>query len=126
MDRALRPFAFAAVLLIAVFASAGPRPRSQTTVTVATPVIVALDPGWAYTMQCLGISVQYRSVNAAELADGGLGITPTDGGVFGVTADFRTNGDPLIVSMTVNQQPTEVGIALLGVSDGGPCAFSAP
>ncbi len=125
MKRALR-FVVPLALVVGIFAHAGPRPRSQATVAGAVPVLVALDPGWAYTMQCNGIAVQYRSVNAAEFADGGLGITPTDGGVFGVTADFRTNGDPLVVSMTVNQQPTEVGIALLVVTDAGPCAFSAP
>lgn len=135
MTRALRPFVFAAVLLVAVFASAGPRPSGAVTVSGGgvAPVLFAADPGYARTLQCPGAAVWYRTVNAAEYADGGFGLVTagsgmTDGGAFGVLADFRTNSDPIIISMSINQQPTEVGVALLGIDAGGswPCYFSVP
>lgn len=138
MKRALRVGAvvlLGAIALAAVVAFAGPRPAGSVTVSGSgvTPVLFAADPGYARTLQCPNNAVWYRTVNAAEFADGGSGLVTyglgmTDGGAFGVNADFRNQGDPVLISLTINQQATEVGIALLGVDAGGtyPCNFAVP
>lgn len=123
------------VLLVASLVVAGARPIGAVTVTGSGTVVsvIALTKGSTAAMQCPSHAQWYRTINADELADGGSGLVfpgagMTDGGAFGVFADFSLNSDPLVISLTSNQQNTEVGVALLGNDAGGswPCFFVQP
>lgn len=127
MKRALL-FIVPVVLLVGLFAWAGPRPYAALTVSGAgvTPVCLAAE-GATLVVQCPAAAVWYRTVNAAELADAGGLVTTgqgmTDGGAFGVLADFRNQGDPVVIGGA-----NQAGVCLLGIDAGGtyPCYFSAP
>ncbi len=129
MKRAL-PFAALAVVLVAIIASAGPRPYTALTVSGngVTPICFAATEGAAFVMQCPNAAVWYRTVNENERTDAGALTNPatgmTDGGAFGVLGDFRTQGDPIGVLLGTGQ----TGICLLGVDAGStwPCYFSVP
>lgn len=149
MKRAL-PYSLPLALLC-FLAWAGPRPRATMNVPGrVTPVTLDTTSGYqnaahvppALLLQCPGGMVWYRTLNADELAAGGLvtaGAGMTDGGAFGVFADFTVNSDPIQVVM----QSDQVAFALLGtdagtvsytLSDGGsqidagilPCFVSVP
>ena len=123
MKKRALAFVAPAVVLVALYAWAGPRPYSQVNVVgTSTVSTMAAPEGTALVMQCPSGAVYYKTLNAAELAnqDGGA---MADGGIFGVKADFSTQGDPIGILLGVGQTV----VALLGADAGTlPCYFSTP
>jgi len=122
MKRALA-FIAPVVLLVGLFAWAGPRPYSTVNVSgTSTVSTLAVPEGTALVMQCPSGAVYYKTLSTAELAaqDGGA---QADGGFFGVKADFTSQGDPIGILLGVGQ----AAVALLGTDAGTlPCYFSTP
>ncbi len=130
MKRALR-LAPVAVVLIALAALAAPKPVKTVTISGSgvVPVVYSSSAGASFIVQCPDQAVFYRGLNAAEVADGGFGLVTlgagmTDGGTFGVKADFRVQSDPIGIVLTGDQ----VGLGFLGHDAGGtyPCFLSTP
>lgn len=136
-----RALAVVLVALVGVVAWAGPYPRATVNVVGSvTPATIAVTED--LILQCIGGIVWYRSLTADELAAGGLvspGLGMTDGGAFGVLADFTATGDPVFIPRASGQVAiallgTDAGTVAWGQTDGGtiidagrlPCFFSVP